>query len=54
MSPRLLAAAVAFTSCALIVIGVALVYVPAAFIVAGVAVGAALFVDVGPVRRARS
>lgn len=54
MNRRHLAALVALTSCSLIVIGVALVYVPAAFVVAGLAVGAVLFVDVGPTRKARS
>lgn len=53
MSRRLAAFGVAVTSVALIVTGVALIYPPAALIVAGAGLGALLFIDIEPVRRAR-
>lgn len=52
MKRRLAAAGVALLSIGLIVAGVALIYPPAALIVAGAGIGSALFIDVDPARRA--
>lgn len=52
MSRRLLAFALAILSVGLIVAGVALIYPPAALIVAGVGIGSSLFIDLDRSRRA--
>lgn len=53
MTPRRLAALVALVGSGLVVAGVAMVYVPAALIVAGVLLLSLLWIDIGGDREAR-